>query len=93
VGCSDGFVDEDEVPEAVSEDQWEIVRPACHSHRWMFGVQWELEGLQPRWIPTRPTIQVGITLVVLLDCYITECVIPHALVVGFKPIKESGRYE
>jgi hypothetical protein len=47
VGCSDGFVDEIEVPEAVSEDQWEIVSTTLRSHWWMFGVQWCLEGLHP----------------------------------------------
>jgi hypothetical protein len=83
VGCSDGFVDEIQVPEAVSEDQWEIVNTTRRSHWWMFGVQWGLEGLQPCWIPTRPTTQVGITLVFLVGCYITEDVIPTAFLGGW----------
>jgi hypothetical protein len=44
VGCSDGFVDEIEVPETVSEDQWEIVNTTAFTHVQITCRQCELIG-------------------------------------------------
>lgn len=44
MGCSIGFIDEDEVPEAVIEDQWEIVNTTAFTHVQITCRQCELVG-------------------------------------------------
>ena len=58
MGCSIGFIDENQVPEAVSEDQWEIVNTTAFTHVQITCSQWVCSGYEPLGIPTRPTTQV-----------------------------------